>query len=442
MFGSPLTVSLQLSAGGGVGEGGVGGGDEFSTDWSISASNSTTIWTMPSDCYHSIRRHDPAADYCKTFNFAFNGVLIGSLCLAGLVGNLVSLMVLQRDRCNRVAGFLLQALAVADCAVLVISLLACTLFLGIIPYFSASDRIVRTLRPYMVKFVQPLAYMSQTATIWTTVLLSINRYIGICKPFDAPVWCSIQKAMAQVIAVAVFAIGFNLPRFFPVPAAPELLRPYHSCVHVHRREQKVRDRLHKCAVFGPGPAVASGRPACPEHPGNRRTACVQEPAPHTGPGPEQHRELISLQGRVEYNCGNVDYYRGVSYLSHPGQDHTAHEELQRTARMQLGFLLPGQCLQPVDHFQFFLQFPDLLRISEEVPEHPPAAAVRTRQAPAEREPDRGVTVLRSVNTRHQGSSTLSVQCRLNSQQKRQNKPKILLLLSSLLPPPMLLLLIQ
>jgi len=48
-------------------------------------------------------------DECMWFRFVVNTLLIGLLCLFGLFGNTLSLFVLERDRRNRVAVFLLQA---------------------------------------------------------------------------------------------------------------------------------------------------------------------------------------------------------------------------------------------------------------------------------------------------------------------------------------------
>jgi len=55
------------------------------------------------------RLHAEDVDQCMWFRFVVNTLLIGLLCLFGLFGNTLSLFVLERDRRNRVAVFLLQA---------------------------------------------------------------------------------------------------------------------------------------------------------------------------------------------------------------------------------------------------------------------------------------------------------------------------------------------
>ena len=153
--------------------------------------------------------------HCETFNFVIYGMIVGTFCLLGISGNTLSIFVLQRDKSNEVASFLLQALAVADNSVLLLSFIILSLCYGIVPYTSGSGA-VRPVYPYILKFIQPLGYMAQTLTIWMTVLLAINRFIAVCRPFHATTLCTIRKARYQVTAVVAFSLLFNFPRFFQV----------------------------------------------------------------------------------------------------------------------------------------------------------------------------------------------------------------------------------
>lgn len=70
------------------------------------------------------------SDPCVAFNFFFNSVFLGTCCLFGVTTNLLSVVVLRRDKHHRVATFLLQSLAVADTAVLAVTFLVLSVFLG------------------------------------------------------------------------------------------------------------------------------------------------------------------------------------------------------------------------------------------------------------------------------------------------------------------------
>ena len=147
------------------------------------------------------------------FLFVFYTLVMGPVCLMGLVGNTVSIHVLSKDRNHRVVTFLLKCLAMADNLVLLVSFVTLSMIYGLLHYVKGMAFLLST-RPYVVKFVHPIGYISQTLTIWLTVLLAINRYIAICRPFDVHKFCTIRKAQLQVLACVVLTIIINFPRFF------------------------------------------------------------------------------------------------------------------------------------------------------------------------------------------------------------------------------------
>ena len=121
------------------------------------------------------------------------------MCIFGLAGNTLSIIVLYKDKRNEVAAFLLQALAVADNTILLISLPVLSTVTGILPYMgSKTDYISRPIKAYIIIYVNPVAYMALTAAIWLTVLIALNRYVAICRPFDANRLCTKRRAQIQV----------------------------------------------------------------------------------------------------------------------------------------------------------------------------------------------------------------------------------------------------
>ena len=70
------------------------------------------------------------SDPCSSFDFFYNTVFIGTLCLFGIGANLLSIVVLHLDRHNRVATFLLRSLAAADVCVLVTVFVVMSIFFG------------------------------------------------------------------------------------------------------------------------------------------------------------------------------------------------------------------------------------------------------------------------------------------------------------------------
>ena len=135
------------------------------------------------------------ADPCVAFRLALNTGVIGTLCLIGLAGNTLSMAILRRtDRYNPVAVFLLQALAIADNAVLLVSGFMLSIVYGVL--FDRTALVARAM-PYIGRYVSPFGYMSQCVAVWMTVLLAVNRYVAVCKPFDAGC-LSMRRSKIQV----------------------------------------------------------------------------------------------------------------------------------------------------------------------------------------------------------------------------------------------------
>jgi len=41
-----------------------------------------------------------------------------------------------------------------------------------------------TFHQLVLVYVLPVAFVAQTATIWVTVLVAVNRYIAVCRPYQ------------------------------------------------------------------------------------------------------------------------------------------------------------------------------------------------------------------------------------------------------------------
>jgi len=104
--------------------------------------------------------------------------------------------------CVRVAG--VEALSVID------NLLVVTVFpLYFLPTFVDYTGLYRdytllsTFHQYVLVYVLPVAFVAQTATIWVTVLVAINRYIAVCRPY-------------QVLAIVILSVRPSVRSLVPV----------------------------------------------------------------------------------------------------------------------------------------------------------------------------------------------------------------------------------
>ena len=149
---------------------------------------------------------------CAVFDFTVYTLVGGTLCLLGLVGNVVSFSVLWKDSSKTATAFLLRALAVADTLVLLMAL----------PIYVAPPVYPYTgfLQSYYLLYVNllptfwPCYLIPYTGTIMLTVLVSLNRYFAVCRPFRSQKFCSTDSARIHVVLVALFSVVYNIPRYF------------------------------------------------------------------------------------------------------------------------------------------------------------------------------------------------------------------------------------
>ena len=186
--------------------------EDYGNSTNLFPSNETDV-SLP-----TVTSQRPHPDCSNAFKFWFATVGIGSVCLLGLLGNTLSILVLQKDSHNRVACFLLQALAFADNALLFLCLIMMSV-LGLLPILKEADRFhfdwnLGLINKFLYQYGNPIADMSKCCTVWITVLLAINRYLAICKPFIVHEWSTPTRVRIQVVCVVMCCILFNIPRFF------------------------------------------------------------------------------------------------------------------------------------------------------------------------------------------------------------------------------------
>ena len=156
-----------------------------------------------------------APDYhahCLLFDFIIEAAMMGTLCLFGFTGNTLSMLCLSRDKSKTATPFLLVSLELADTLFLV-TVLVLRVFTSIHTFTGWLEDLMNVF-PYIGTYVWPCALIASTATIYLTLLVTVNRYISVCRPYEASSLCSVYHARRHVVLVATFSIFYNLPRFF------------------------------------------------------------------------------------------------------------------------------------------------------------------------------------------------------------------------------------
>jgi len=150
-----------------------------------------------------------------TLSFAINTIGAGLVCLFGLVGNFLSILVIGDDpKASVVTVLLLQALAVADNFFLAVWLVQFSIN-DLVQFVDEGAWTYRSVGwNYLRLYTYPLVFVGQSATIGLTVLVAGNRYVAVCKPYHASTYCNLRLTRFAVAAVFISAVVYNLPHFF------------------------------------------------------------------------------------------------------------------------------------------------------------------------------------------------------------------------------------
>ena len=155
---------------------------------------------------------------CELFDFAIEGVVMGLLCALGLCGNALSIICLAKEKSKTATPFLLMSLEVADSLFLILA--------AIVRVFHTNATFTGTFTDrnawnYIGRVTYPVAMITETATVYLTLLVTFNRYVSVCKLQAQPRNKNYKtSARLQVLGVIVFSCVYNLPRFFEFEIKP------------------------------------------------------------------------------------------------------------------------------------------------------------------------------------------------------------------------------
>ena len=145
------------------------------------------------------------------FRFVVDIFLVGPVCTVGFIGNILSIFVMQKLE-NKIISFFFISLAIADNSYLVTCF-----FIQTIKALAECTKWTSSMRayvPYAEPYMWPLASIAQTLTVWLVVLITVDRYMALCRPFASFRITSKRRAFQAVICITTAAVLFNIPRFF------------------------------------------------------------------------------------------------------------------------------------------------------------------------------------------------------------------------------------
>lgn len=149
------------------------------------------------------------------FQFWMNGVLLNIVGILGILGNILSMVILSRPQMRSSINYILIGLARCDTVLIITSILLFGLP-AVYPYTGYLYYYFYFIYPSISPFVYPIAMAAQTASIYLTLTVTLERYVAVCHPLKARALCTYGRARIYVVIIIIFALLYNLPRFWEV----------------------------------------------------------------------------------------------------------------------------------------------------------------------------------------------------------------------------------
>ena len=148
---------------------------------------------------------------CILQTFIIYTLIVGTLVVVGIIGNILTFVVFWKGNFKSSTSFLFMCLALTDSAVLLTAFVV----------FSIQPLLIYTgyMKDFEIRYFELLVFpafahcCAHTATMWMTLLIAINRYIVVCLPLRASLWCTNSKVKKQMAAVLVSAVLYNIAFF-------------------------------------------------------------------------------------------------------------------------------------------------------------------------------------------------------------------------------------
>lgn len=147
------------------------------------------------------------------FDFWMSGIVLNIVGVIGILGNILSMVILSRPQMRSSINYLLIGLARCD-TVLIITSMFLFGFRSIYPYTGYLFFYNYYIYPQIVPYVFPLGTAAQTASSYLTLMVSLERYVAVCHPLRARALCTYGRSKFYVIFCIVFAVLFNFVKLF------------------------------------------------------------------------------------------------------------------------------------------------------------------------------------------------------------------------------------
>ncbi|XP_069114718.1 FMRFamide receptor-like [Argopecten irradians] len=180
-------------------------------NWLSNQDNNTTVTFDLNMSGEAWGQYDCDTESSITFQFYTWGIIANIITVYGIVGNILSILVLRHRMMQSSTSLYLISLAVYDTGVL----LSMCLFLALPTLYLEKGYLQNYYYAYkyMHPFCYPIALVAQTGTIYTTLAFTVERYIAVCHPLQAANTCTRSRTKRVILLIFLCCVVYNIPRF-------------------------------------------------------------------------------------------------------------------------------------------------------------------------------------------------------------------------------------
>lgn len=169
-------------------------------------------------------------DELNFFRLITNGLGINIIGLFGIFGNIISMIILSRPQMRSSINYLLIGLARIDTVLIITSILLFGLP-GIHPYTGYMFNYYFIVYPHILPVVYPIGMVAQTASVYLTMTVSLERFVAVCHPLRARSLCTYGRARIYVIVISIFSVLYNLPKLWEAQLQKEWVSALNTTVY-------------------------------------------------------------------------------------------------------------------------------------------------------------------------------------------------------------------
>lgn len=151
--------------------------------------------------------NDSGSVFYERAQFITGLIIYPVLCFPGIVGNILSLVVLFHKDMATSTNIYLSALAISD----TVKLFNDVLYFVVILMKNISAENAGLLMAELYPYAHYIFNFAVCVTAWLTVSIAIERYISVCHPIRAKEMCTISRARNTSILVFVAMLIISVP---------------------------------------------------------------------------------------------------------------------------------------------------------------------------------------------------------------------------------------